>query len=288
MNTLSNAHLKLRATPEGAELCSIQTCDGTEHLWQADPEIWGRHAPVLFPIVGRLKDDQYAHEGKTYSLPQHGFARDMTFSLLEETANTLTYQLLPTEETRAAYPFDFELRVIYRLLPRGVAVVYEVLNHGSTVMPFSIGAHPGINLPLDEGDRIEDCFFQLETKETLRAQQLSENGFLAEHSLCAVDHSDRIPLTGHLFDRDALIFMEFDFESITLCSDKNNRRITVEFPEFQQLAFWSKPGAPYVCVEPWFGYTDPEQPYGEISNKPGILQLEAGDIFRCEHRIIVE
>jgi len=284
MNTLSNEFVTLGAKPEGAELCSIQTADGTEHIWQADPAIWSRHAPLLFPIIGKLKNDQYTHNGKTYTLPQHGFARDMTFALMEQTNDTLVYQLLPTDETKAVYPFDFELRVIYRLQNNRVDVGYEVRNHGQDAMPFSIGAHPGFNLP----DRLEECFLTLEKEETLTARLLGDDGLLSSEEIRITELSDCIPITKTLFDRDALILLDVDFEKLTIASRKSDTRITVEFSGFPQLGIWAKPGAPYICIEPWFGYADPQEPYGEISNKPGIQILPPGEIFRYTHRITIE
>jgi len=288
MNTLSNSKITLEVQSQGAELCSLRDTAGIEYLWQADPAIWNRHAPILFPIVGRLENDQYIHQGKPYSLPQHGFARNRNFTLLEHTDRTLVYQILPTEETLSSYPFQFELQILYRLLEEGVEVEYGVHNHGDEMMPFSIGAHPGLNLPLDEGDRIEDCFLELEKEETLYSRQISANNLLSAESILAVDHSNRIPLSSTLFDHDALIFMDLPFDRLTLGSHKNDRRVSVEFPNFPQLGIWSIPGAPYVCIEPWFGYLDPEKPYGEFCNKPDIIHLKAHDTFRCTHRILID
>ncbi len=327
MSTLSNEFVTLRAKPEGAELCSIQTSDGTEHLWQADPSVWSRHAPILFPIVGKLKNNQYAHNGKMYELPQHGFARDMTFALLEQTEDTLVYQLLPTNETNTVYPFDFELRVLYRLNGNSITVEYEVRNHGQDTMPFSIGAHPGFNLP----SKLDECFLTLEketlkhlAKETphsnfvgqaslyseslcpahapeygkrvlqesrlnsLQAHLLSDDGLLSSETVSLTNQSDCIPITQTLFDRDALILLDVDFEKLTIASQKSDTRIALEFSGFPQLGIWAKPGAPYICIEPWFGYADPQEPYGDISNKPGIQILPAGETFRCTQRITIE
>ena len=284
MSTLSNEFVILRAKPEGAELYSIQTSDGTEHLWQADPSIWSRHAPILFPIVGKLKNDQYTHRGKTYTLPQHGFARDMTFALLEQTKNTLVYELLPTDETKAVYPFDFELRVTYRLNGNRITVEYEVRNHGQDTMPFSIGAHPGFNLP----GKLDECFLTLEKEEMLTAHLLGDDGLLSSETVSLTNQSDCIPITQTLFDCDALILLDVDFEKMSIGSKNSDTRIALEFSGFPQLGIWAKPGAPYVCIEPWFGYADPQEPYGEISNKPGIQILPVGETFRCTQRIMIE
>ncbi len=282
MNTLSNEFITISAKPEGAELCSIQTLE--EHLWQADPAVWSRHAPVLFPIVGKLKNNQYTHHGKIYTLSQHGFARDSLFTVLEQIDNTLTYQLLPTEKTHEAYPFDFELRVIYHLDNNCVTVKYEVSNHGAEPMPFSIGAHPGFNLP----GTIEECSLTLEKEETLTPRLLDADGLLSSETVSLIDQSDSIQLTKTLFDRDALIFLDVDFKKLTIASKSSDIKVSVDFSEFPHLGIWSKPAAPFICIEPWFGHADPQEPYGEISNKPGIQILPPGKTFQCQHRISVK
>jgi galactose mutarotase-like enzyme len=284
MNSIHNEFLTVGVKPAGAELCSIRSVDGAEHLWQADPTVWGRHAPVLFPIVGKLREGRYELNGKTYEMSSHGFARDMDFALVEQSKNSLVYQLLPTAETRARYPFEFALNIIYRLTGNSLSVEYAVRNTGASIMPFSIGAHPGFNLP----GPIEDCFLEFEKEETLNAGLLSRKGLLSDETVPVLNNSKILPLTKTLFDRDALILLDFKSDKICLCSRSSSRCLTVKFTGFPQLGIWAKPGAPFVCIEPWYGYADPEQPYGDIRNKPGILRLEAGKTFTCTHRVTVE
>lgn len=284
MPSISNEYLHIRVKEQGAELCSIKGAGSTEYLWQADSAVWARHAPVLFPIVGKLRAGCYALNGKTYELLQHGFARDMDFLLIEQSVTSLVYQLLPTAETRKRYPFEFTLNIIYRLNGNCLSIEYAVSNTGSSVMPFSIGAHPGFNLP----GPIDDCFLEFEKEETLTARLLGDKGLLSDEAVPILENSNILPLSKTLFDRDALILLDFKSDGISLCSRNSSRRLTVEFPDFPQLGIWAKPGAPFVCIEPWYGYTDPEQPYGDIMNKPGVLRLAAGDTFTCTHRITVE
>jgi galactose mutarotase-like enzyme len=283
MNRIANDHLTIYVNPRGAELCSIKGDDGFEYLWQAAPEFWSRHAPVLFPIVGKLRDGRYELNGKTFELPPHGFARDMDFSLIEKNETSLVYQLLPTAETRARYPFEFELRITYQLCGNCLSVEYAVRNTGVSVMPFSIGAHPAFNLH----GPLEECFLEFEKPETLNASVLSTKGFLTGETTPVLNNSNLLPLTKTLFDRDALIFLNAKSEKITLGAKNSSRRLTVEFPGFPQLGIWAKPGAPFVCIEPWYGTADPEQPYGDIMNKPGIQLLPAGGTFICAHRICI-
>lgn len=284
MNTIANRFLTIRATAKGAELCSIKGADGFEYLWQADPSVWNRHAPVLFPIVGKLRDGRYELNGKTYELSPHGFARDMDFVLTEQSESSMTLQLLPTAETRARYPFEFELRIIYRLTDNCLSIEYAVRNTGSSVMTFSIGAHPGFTLP----GPVDECFLEFSKPETLNTRLLGSKGLLSEETAPVMKGSKLLPLSKTLFDRDALIFLDFKSDKITLGAKNSPRRLTVEFPGFPQLGIWAKPGAPFVCIEPWYGTADPEQPYGSIMNKPGILKLPASETFTCTHRISAE
>jgi galactose mutarotase-like enzyme len=281
--SITNQQLSVQIKPRGAELCSLRNAEGTEYLWQADPSVWGRHAPVLFPIVGKLRNNRYALNEKQYMLSQHGFARDMDFELMEQTDSSAGFQLLPTADTRSVYPFEFDLKIIYRLNNSTLEIEYTVGNNGSCAMPFSIGAHPGFLLP----GPIENCFLDFETTETLNARLLSPGGLLSETTVPVLNESNRLPLSGHLFDRDALIFPECQSEHITLGSAKHPRHLTVEFPGFPNLGIWSKPGAPFVCIEPWFGFADSEQPYGELPKKPGIQNLPVGQTFSCIHRISI-
>lgn len=284
MYLITNEYSTVGIQPQGAELCSIKGADGFEYLWQADPSVWGRHAPVLFPVVGKLRNGRYELNGNPYELPQHGFARDMDFTLTERSGHTLVFRLLPTAATRARYPFEFVLNIIYRLNGNCLSIGYEVQNNGTDVMPFSIGAHPGFTLP----GPLDDCFLEFEKEETLCTRLLGPSGLISEETAPVLNRSGTLPLTKTLFDRDALIFMDAKSEKVTLGARNSSRRLTVEFSGFPQLGIWSKPGAPFVCIEPWYGYADTEQPYGDITNKPGIRLLPAGETFTCTHRVSVE
>jgi galactose mutarotase-like enzyme len=283
MSRLQNEFLTIEVKTTGAELSRLRTADGTEHLWQADPTFWERHAPILFPIVAALRDNRYEWMGRTYRLPPHGFARDLEFTQTEQTSDTLTFQLLPTAETRAAYPFEFALDLTYKLHRNSVEMHWQVHNQGDNVMPFSIGAHPAFNLP----GAIDDFFLEFEKIEPA-PPRLLENNLVSEQTVAVLQNSNRLPLSRSLFDRGALIFLNPASQKVHLGSRRTTRRLTVEFAGFPQLGIWSKPGAPFVCIEPWYGYPDPEHPYGDIRNKPGILKLPAGETFTCEHRVIVQ
>jgi galactose mutarotase-like enzyme len=284
--TLRNFVLSVTVKQHGAELCGLKAADGTEYMWQADPAVWPRHAPLLFPIVGKLVQGWYLYDGKKYEITTpHGFARDTDFELVAATESTLSYRLQATKETRKQYPFDFTLLRHYRLLEAGVEVTTEVTNSGAVVMPFSIGEHPAFSLKWGAGDKVEDYALQFEKPERLVAHLLDANGLLSDQSERLLSNQRVLPLRSNMFDRDALIFLKLNSRSISLCSRRHARRVTVEFSGYPSLGIWAKPGAPFVCIEPWYGYADPATHNGELLQKPGIILLEPGKTFTCTWRI---
>jgi galactose mutarotase-like enzyme len=285
--TISHSGLSVTVKQHGAELCSVKAADGTEYLWQADPGVWARHAPLLFPIVGKLVKGRYTLEGKCHEMSQHGFARDMDFELVESSGSALTYRLQATAVTRKQYPFEFTLMRYYRLSDGVLEVTTEVTNPGDKIMPFSIGEHPGFALTWGEGDRVEDYALQFEKAERLDSHLLDANGLLSDKSERVLSNKTVLPLRRDLFDRDALIFLKIRSRKIKLCSRRHSRNVTVEFPGYPCLGIWAKPGAPFVCIEPWYGHADPAQHDGEFMNKPGIIQLEPGATFSCVWRVVI-
>lgn len=259
-----------------------------EYIWEADPAVWGRHSPVLFPVIGKLKNNRYTHEGKSYVLNQHGFARDMDFEFVKEDETGLSCQLHSTAETKKAYPFDFSLLIHYRLRGNAVEVHYQVENKNGCIMPFSIGAHPAFALNWGNGDRIEDYFLEFEQKETADTRHLDKNSLLSDETERVLDNGAVIPLKKNMFERDALILLDLISEKIHLCSYRHKHKVTVEFPDFPYLGIWAKPGASYVCIEPWFGYVDPARTDGVLMNKPGIIRLDPHAVFSCSYKIIIE
>lgn len=285
--TIQNQFLTITVDRTGAELVSIKNNAGKELMWEADPEVWGRHAPILFPIVGKLKDDTYSYNGRNYSLKQHGFARDQVFELISETENSLSFELRPTPDTQKDYPFDFSLIVKFTLTDNSLDIEYKVKNNSSEIMPFSIGAHPAFTLKWAPDDRIEDYYIEFEKPETVDTHHLDEDHLLSDETETVLSNEKIIPLHENMFDRDALVLLDLESEKASLCSTKHSRKIILEFPDFPFLGVWAKPKAPYVCIEPWFGHVDPAGVDGNIMNKPGIITLEPGGLFSCNHRITI-
>ncbi|MEM7510203.1 MAG: aldose 1-epimerase family protein [Bacteroidota bacterium] len=281
--TLSNSTLSVTVSPQGAELHSIQH-QGREYLWQADPTIWGRHAPILFPVVGRLKGDQYFYGGRRFSMKQHGLARDRKFAIVSQTDLSATLKLVTDTQTLPIYPFEFELEVSYQLRGNKIYVGYQVENPGERDLPFSIGGHPGFSCPIDKEEKLTDYQISFEKAETIQ-RDLLDGGLLSGQSDPILENSQVIPLDEHVFDKDALVLRGLASKWVKLESAKGPHSVTLHFDGFPFLGIWAKPGAPFVCLEPWFGHADSAESNGQLIEKPGIQLLSPGDTFQCTYII---
>jgi galactose mutarotase-like enzyme len=281
-----NECLKVTVKSSGAELVSIKnTFTNKEYLWQGDPEFWGRRAPILFPIVGKVNGNKYRIDGDSYHLPQHGFARDMHFERIDQQDNTLTYLLKSNEEILKVYPYKFELTVTYRLERNKVIVSYEVKNTDDKNIWFSIGAHPAFNCPLEKNESIADYYLEFEKTENAEAFVLSD-GLITEKKVPVLNGTNKLPLSTGLFDQDALIFKDLRSSVVKLKSNKSAHEVVLDYTGFPYLAFWSKKGgAPFVCIEPWYGIADRAGYSGEYKDKDGIKSLAKGKKFNSEYSI---
>ncbi|MDQ2793521.1 MAG: AAA family ATPase [Bacteroidota bacterium] len=279
--TLTTSECRATFNPRGAELISlVATASGLEYLWSADPAVWGRHAPVLFPLVGRLPGDAYHYQGHDYRLPQHGFARDQEFAVLRQTDTELVFRLQHDDSTRAVFPFAFELLITYTLRGAQLSVRWDVRNPAADQpLLFSIGAHPAVRCPLLPGEQFEDYYFSFDHPVTLDRHLLT-GGLLTGETARVLTHNQELPLSYALFANDALVFKHYDFTRLTLRSRKSARFVRFRFDGFPYLGLWTKgPGANFVCVEPWYGIASPAGAPGELSEKEGILTLEPGQSF---------
>lgn len=287
--TLFSPSCRATFAAHGAELTSLVTsANGLEYLWPADPAVWARHAPVLFPLVGRLPGDAYHHEGRDYKLPQHGFARDQVFDVLRHNPTELVFQLRHDETTRAVFPFAFELTITYALRDSLLTVRWDVRNP-ATDQPllFSIGAHPAVRCPLLPNETFEDYFFEFDHPVTLE-RHLLQGGLLTGKTAPVLNDQRELPLSYELFADDALVFKHYDFTRLTLRSRKSSHFVRFQFDGFPYLGLWTKgPGAKFVCVEPWHGIASPTGEPGELREKEGILTLEPGQVFSAAYTIEV-
>ncbi|RZK24343.1 MAG: aldose 1-epimerase family protein [Hymenobacter sp.] len=291
MPTLTSATARVEVAAHGAELTSfVHLATGFDYVWPADPAQWARHAPLLFPIVGKLPDDTYLHNGQPYQLTQHGFARDQAFTLLQEDADSLTFQLLPSAATQAIYPFDFDLRVRYELRGAALTVAWEVRNPAAARQDllFSIGAHPAFRCPLRPaaGEAFGDYAFHFDHPVSL-PRQLLRGGLRTGETSPVVTDSAILPLSYELFADDALVFGHFDFTRLTLQkTTKTGPFVRMQFDGFPYLGLWTKgPGAAFVCIEPWQGVASPTGPPQELRDKEGILTLAPGQVFNTSYAI---
>lgn len=287
--SLENSSIKITASTHGGEIHSITSKDdGTEYLWNGNPEYWKYHAPILFPIVGKVLDSKYKVDGKTYELPQHGLARTSEFELISQTEDELIFQLDYSEESLKIYPYKFSLNAIYYLEENTVSVTYSVRNLDNKRIYFSIGAHPAFMCPINKDDKLEECYFQFNEKETSDKRILTEEGYLSHNKDKCLNSTDTLMLSKELFNDDALIFDDLKSDKITIRSKNNDKALIVDFEDFPYMGLWApKDGAPFVCIEPWFGHADYEDFKGEFSEKEGVVSLEVGKEFNCTYEITV-
>jgi galactose mutarotase-like enzyme len=263
----------------GAELVSLKDAAGEELLWQAGPE-WPRHAPVLFPVVGRLAGDRLCHEGRDYPLGQHGFARDRHFTWVERAAERLSLRLQDDTQTRAAFPFAFTLDMEFAVTADTLTVTSRVTNPGEVTLPCGVGAHPGFGWPLVEGVAKTAHAIEFEAVETGVALAV-EDGLLGEAKSLPFD-GKTLALTEALFERDALVMPDIASRSVRFLARDDAggvvRALTVAWDGYKDLGIWSKPGgAPFLCIEPWYSMASPVGWTGDFMEKPGILVLAPGE-----------
>ena len=277
METIENDFLKITIETLGAELRSIVAKERQqEYLWQGAPEWWPRRAPVLFPIVGKLNNNAYRVNGKVFSLPQHGFARDNEFTAGERRANAIEFVLKSRPELLLKYPFPFELKIVYSLEGSKLQIRYEVGNKGSQPMYFSIGAHPGFALQSEEN--LSDYYVEFEKTETLD-RHLLDGGLFNGKTERVITNERVLSLNSDLFTKDALVFKGMQSTWLYLKSKKSNYRLKFTYPDFPYFGIWSKPGATFICLEPWCGMADNNGFEGEFKAREGIRMLEAGMTF---------
>jgi galactose mutarotase-like enzyme len=272
MIILENEYLKASISTRGAELQSMYHKGfGLEYIWNGKPEFWPKHSPVLFPVVGALKEDIFLYKGNKYRLPRHGFARDNEFEVEFLTPASASFLLRSTNETRKSYPFDFLLRLVYTLNGASLAVTYEIGNTSTEPMYFSIGAHPAFNVPLTQGSEYEDYYLEFEQQENSNRYTL--NGNLVRAAVPYLDQQTILPLIPSLFYEDALIFKDLKSDRISLRNHKNAHGIHFYFSGFPYMGIWAAKDAPFVCIEPWCGIADSENHNQKIEEKEGIICL---------------
>jgi len=280
MFTIESHLLKATIHPKGAELQSLlQKESGIEYMWKGDPAVWGKHSPILFPIVGALKDNTYLYQDKPYQLSRHGFARDNQFAVESQSFDRIVFLLKQNEASLQVFPFNFDLRIGYVVLDASIAVTYEVVNTGKETMYFSVGGHPAFTLPITPDTVYDDYYLQFDQAETAGRWPIAEGGLLKTASIPFLNDTQQLPLTKSLFATDALVFKNLNSSCVSLLSHKTEHGLKMDFPGFPYLGIWAAPNADFLCIEPWCGIADSVDTMQLVEEKEGINKLEAGAGF---------
>jgi galactose mutarotase-like enzyme len=288
--TLENDFFSICISSHGAELHSIYSKKlDKELLWSGYDKVWARHAPVLFPIVGKLKNDSYTFNGKGYSLPQHGFARDMDFrivsNIISDDFHAVVYELDSDATTLEKYPFSFALQIEYKLENEKLHCNHKVKNTSDTEMYFSIGSHPGFVCPLMDGEQLSDYTISFE-KEEIAPRNLLDGGLFNGTQEEVIVNKKHIPLSKELFEKDAIVLKELNSQSLQLHS--NNNTLNFFWHNMSYFGIWAKKGnEEFICLEPWAGLADSTNASGNIKEKEGIITLSPTKVFECGFGISV-
>lgn len=288
MHTLKNDVLTVTVEDHGAELSSIRK-GSVEYLWQADPAFWGRHSPVLFPIVGSVWEKRYRVDGKEYELGQHGFARDMDFVMVSSSDTEVRYRLESSDETLAKYPWPFVLEIAYRLHGGKLDVIWEVMNPGSEDMYFQIGAHPAFNYPDYDPEKPERGFFSFDRSEGLECVRIKEKGCVDAETKYPLEIPENglLPVTRETFDAiDTIMLQDSQIRKVALHRTDGSPWLALSF-DAPVVGIWSPPtkNAPFICIEPWYGRCDRAGYEGEYKDKDWINRLAPAEKFSSVYTI---
>jgi galactose mutarotase-like enzyme len=276
MIQLSNDLISASIHPDGAELRSlVHLGNGRQYLWKGDPAFWGKFSPVLFPIVGTLKDNKYVHLGQEYSLWRHGFAREKTFSVEQLSSSEARFSLADDETTRKVFPFAFRLHLNYRLYGPRLILTYTVENPGSGDLYFCLGAHPAFAVPNAPDLAYDDYYLEFSEPETAGRWEL-EGGLLKAEPTPYLDAKIRIPLSKELFSKDAIVLKGLRSQTLVLASAKDPHGLCFGIEGWPHLGLWAAPGADFVCIEPWQGHADHVNDGPELRHKEGVVRLNPG------------
>lgn len=254
-------------------------------MWHADPNIWASTSPVLFPVIGAVKNGFVKYKGQEFAVPRHGIIRNNAeVKLIEQTENSLTFGLKYSEETLKIYPFKFEFLITYRLDSHKIAVNHQIINHGLEEMLFSLGGHPAFKCPLHADEVYEDYYLEFEAVES-DSTWLLEDGLVSKTTKPVLENTNVLHLHKHLFDNDAFIFKHLISKTVSLRSTKSPEVITMHFNDFPYLGIWAKPQADFVCIEPWLGIADSTDSDQNFETKEGILKLQSGQKFKASFTI---
>lgn len=272
---------------KGAELISYKAADGVERVWCGNPTYWAMHAPVLFPVVGALKDGKIGIAGTKYEMNKHGFARTSEYQATEIGEASATFTLTPNDETRAQYPCEFALIITHAITADSFTTTYKVVNNGSEEMYFCIGGHSGFSCPMHESEKFSDYSLVFGTPVSQKHPSITNPLTLMEAGLTLPLDWDGVtlPLDYHQFDRDAFIFENIEARSLSLVNATTGEGVAYTFNGFEHLGIWTPPGknAPFLCIEPWHGLPTAVTESGNIEDKPNVTRLAAGEDYTASY-----
>ena len=288
--TIENEKIKVTVNDLGAEIMSVVSKEnGFEYIWQGNPEYWKGHAYNLFPICGRLWDGKYTYKGVTYEMNLHGFVRRSTLAVKEQKDDFISFILTPTELTKNEYPFDFELVISYALNGSAVTTNFDVVNTDSRELIFTVGGHPGFNLPMEEGLSFEDYYVEFPDG-GIKLLDMTPACFVTGKTPdYPLEDGNRIKMNHHLFDIDAIFLCDVP-KSVVLKSDRGTRSVKLTYDGMKYLGLWHKPrtDAPYVCIEPWYGVPSDDNKVDDLETKRDMVHLPAGEKYHNEFTIEVK
>lgn len=285
---IGSADLCVTLKLTGAEMCSILDLrDGCEHLWQADPKFWGRHAPILFPTVGESKGGAITVSGVSYPMGRHGFARFSDFELLGMDDSSATFRLASNEQTHRSYPFDFIFETGYHVNEATIEQTFYVKNTGNVPLAFQLGGHPAFVVPCGNTGDYADHAIVLGHKGSYNRHLLTNNGLFSGEARPFMRDTDRFALSHELFEEDAVVFKDAGITSAALLNNVTGKQVQMRFDGFPHLGVWSVPGAGYVCIEPWIGCADDADGTNDIFLKDSAVKLHSGQSFRASFSITI-
>jgi len=290
METIQNKNIKITIKDIGAELSSIVSLkNNKEYLWRGDAKFWSGQAPILFPFVGKLKEDHFIANEKVYSQKQHGFFRKSNeVKLIKNTETKLTYSIKHSERTLEVYPYKFQFNTSYELIGNKIIIDHFIKNLGDDILYFSIGEHPAFNCSLiDPNQSYDQSTLLFDKNETEATWNLNKEGLFDNTTTEILKNTSKIELNTNSFKKDALVFKNLKSNTVTLSNKKEGPLVTVEFKDFSYLGIWSKPNAPFVCIEPWLGIADSHDTNQKIEDKEAIIHLAPKGNYSASYSIII-
>lgn len=281
LHTIENEYLSCTIESKGAEIRSlINKTTGREYIWQIKDSVWGSSSPVLFPAIGNIKEDKIIYDGEEYVMPKHGIVRnnkDLVFRKLSD--SSCSFRLNSSEKTLNQYPFDFSFTVEFALSEKSLKMRYIIENKSEVPMHFSCGGHTAYTCPLDETTNLSDYVIEFPNKQNLKTRKLGSSGLLSNKEKEVNMSNGILQLSNTLFNEDALIFSNIDFDWIRLRKKDDKKGLVVRFTGYPNLALWSKPAADYICIEPWLGLPDSEEESLDLTKKSTYKTIDPKGIF---------